>query len=146
MADLKGGPTHIEQTGEYCVKSIHGCYVIGCETTVDRNVADCNKDETTNVPRFSLSYSGVGFIWQQSYNGSHDTIGDLTGQDGCGCGFGYYNFGEEVEQIVEPTSCYEIVDEVSNSICPDVDVFETVEGVVGFRVDLGRLVTVLHGK
>ena len=27
-----------------------------------------------------------------------------------------------------------------------MDVFETVEGVVGFRVDLGRLVTVLHGK
>ena len=70
----------------------------------------------------------------------------MSGQDGGGCGFSYYNFGEEVEQIVEPAGCYEIVDEVSHSICPNVDVFETVEGVVGFRVDLGRLVTVLHGK
>ena len=146
MTDLKGGPTHIEQTGKDCVKSIHGGYVVGWKTTVDRNVADCDEDETANVPRFSLSYSSVGFIWQQSNNGGHDSVGNLSGQDGCGCGLGYNNFGEEVEQIVEPAGCNEIVDEVSNSICPYVDVFKTVEGVVGFRVDLAWLVAVLYGK
>ena len=146
MADLKGGPAHIEQTGKYGVKSIHGCQVIGFETAVDRNIADCYKNEPTNIPRFSLSYPCVGFIWQQSHDGGHDAIGDLAGQDGCGRGVSYYNFGEEVEQIVEPASCDKIVDEVSHSVGPDVDAFESVEGVVGFGIDLGRLVAVLQGK
>ena len=83
-----------------------------------------------------MSYSGVGLVGQQSYYWRHDAIGDLPGQDGGGCGLGDYDFGEEVEQIVEPAGSNEIVDEVANSIGPDMYFLEAIEGVVCVGVDM----------
>ena len=121
MADLERGPPKVEYSCEYCVKGVHTGYVLGAKATPQRNVAHHDQNQTYNVPWLSLADPCIEFVAQHSHNGGCQSVAYLAREESSRSRFGDDDFIEEVEEVIEPASCHQIVDKVTDTISPDMD-------------------------
>lgn len=120
MADLKRCPADIEQSWENRVESVFGGGCLALKATEERDEAHDYKHQATNVPRLSLPDFGVGLIAEQSDQRGRDSVADLPCEKRTGGRLGDHYLLEKEEKVVEPACRSQIIDEVTNPICPDM--------------------------
>ena len=140
MADLQRCPADIEQSRKDRIKGVFGGCCLAFEAAEERDEAGDNEDQATDVPRLSLPDFGVGPIAEQSDQRGRDSVGDLPREKGAGGRLSDHNLLEEEEQVVEPACSSQIIDEVTDSICPDMQLAHAIIPILSSVIDLSQLI------
>lgn len=135
MADLQRCPADIEQTWKDGVKGVLRGAGLALEAAEERDEANNDKYQPTDVPRLSLPDFGVGLIGEQSNQRRGNSVADLSGEKRAGGRLRDHYLLEEEEKVVEPACCCEIIDEVSDSIGPDM---QLAHAIIPILASLGK--------
>lgn len=130
MADLESRPSDIEQSRENRVECILSGRTLPLEAAEERYEAGEDQYQPSHIPRFSLTKSGMDAIGEKPHSGSSQSIANLPSQQSSSCSLSHHDLLEKEEEIVEPACCNQIIDEMTNSIRPNMRLIEAIISVI----------------